>query len=532
MPPDTSAPGQRSSKERDGLDERLGEARVLLDPGRHGEDVRVEDDVLGPEPGLGDQQVVGAAQDLDLPLDGLGLAALVEGHDHDPRAVAADRPRLLEEDLLALLQRDRVDDPLALEALEPRLERREAGAVDHDRQARSLRLGRDQVEERGHRLLGVEQVGVHVHVEQVRSAAHLLERDGDTALEVVRLDEPAELRRARDVRPLAHHDEARVRADDERLETGEARQPRGLRHVTGRKPFDRSRDLARVLRRRPAAAADEVDETVLGEGAQEPARIPRLLVVEPERVRQARVRMAGDVGRGDVREALEERPHLGRAERAVDSDDERLCVLDRDPERLGRLAGQIAPAPVDGGEREPERELGRDVTGRDDRRLRVQRVEDRLDHEQVDASVAQSGDLLLVRLPDLIEGHRPVRGVLDARRERESDVERAERARDEAWPLGCRLRPLVGRSPREPRAFEAHLGSDVLEVVVRLPDTGRREGVRRRDVGARREVRVVDLGDDLRMREVQEIRVALDVLVVSAESARRGTPPPRGLGDG
>ena len=39
-------------QERDRLDERLGEARVLLDPGRDGEDVRVEDDVLGPEPGL------------------------------------------------------------------------------------------------------------------------------------------------------------------------------------------------------------------------------------------------------------------------------------------------------------------------------------------------------------------------------------------------------------------------------------------------------------------------------------------------
>ena len=415
MPPDTSAPGQRSLQERNRLDERLGEACVLLDSGGDGEDVRVEDDVLRPEPGLGDQEVVGAAQDLDLPLDGFGLAALVEGHDHHPCAVAADRPCLLEKDLLPLLQRDRVDDPLALEALEPGLERREARAVDHDRQARGLRLGRDQVEERGHRLLGVEQIRVHVHVEQVRPAAHLLERDGDTALEVVRLHEPAELRRAGDVRPLAHHHEARVRADDERLETGEARQLRGLRHVTGRKPFDRSRDLARVLGRRPAAAADEVDETVLGEGAQEAARIPRLLVVQPERVRETRVRVAGDVGRGDVRESFEERPHLGRSERAVDPYDQRLCVLDRDPEGLGGLAGQIAPAPVHCRERKPERELGRDVTGRDDRSLRVQRVEDGLDHEQVDAAVTQSGNLLLVRFPHLIERHRPVGGVLDAR---------------------------------------------------------------------------------------------------------------------
>jgi hypothetical protein len=61
--------------------------------------------------------------------------------------------------------------------LSPAFERGEARAVDHDREARDLGLGREQVEVRRHRLLGVEKVGVHVHVEQVRAAAHLLERD-------------------------------------------------------------------------------------------------------------------------------------------------------------------------------------------------------------------------------------------------------------------------------------------------------------------------------------------------------------------
>ena len=45
---------------------------------------------------------------------------------------------------------------------------------------------------------------------------------------VVRLDQPAEARRAGDVRPLADHHEARVRADLERLEPAEARAPRRL----------------------------------------------------------------------------------------------------------------------------------------------------------------------------------------------------------------------------------------------------------------------------------------------------------------
>ena len=88
---------------------------------------------------------------------------------------------------------------------------RPAGAVDHDRQARDLGLGGDQVEEGGHGRLGVEEVGVHVHVEDVGAAAHLVERHVERPLEVVRLDQPSEAGRAGDVRPLADHDEVRVR---------------------------------------------------------------------------------------------------------------------------------------------------------------------------------------------------------------------------------------------------------------------------------------------------------------------------------
>ena len=134
-------------------------------------------------------------------------------------------------------------------------------------------------------------------------------------------------------------------------------------------------------------------------------------------------------------EILDVRPHLGGAERAVDADDERLRVLDRDPERLDGLAREVAAALVDGGEREPERQVGRGVLRGDDRGLRVQRVEDRLDQEQVDAALAQRPHLLGVRLRDLVEGGRAVRGVVHPRGQRERDVERADRAGDEAVEL-------------------------------------------------------------------------------------------------
>jgi hypothetical protein len=79
-------------------------------------------------------------------------------------------------------------------------------------------------------------------------------------------------------------------------------------------------------------------------------------------------------------------------------------------------------------------------------------------------------------------------------------------------------RPLVRDPTRQPRAFQAHLGGDVLEPVVGLADTGRGERVRRGDVRAGVEVRVVDLGHGVGPCEVEEIRIALDVPWMSSEA--------------
>ena len=49
---------------------------------------------------------------------------------------------------------------------------------------RDLGLGGDQVQERGHALLGVEHALVHVDVDDVGAAAHLIERDLEGGLVV------------------------------------------------------------------------------------------------------------------------------------------------------------------------------------------------------------------------------------------------------------------------------------------------------------------------------------------------------------
>ena len=150
---------------------------MLLDAGGDREDVRVEDDVGRVEADLLGQQLVGALADRDLARDGVGLALLVEGHDDDAGAVAAHGARLVEEVGLAFLQADRVDDRLALHALEAGLE------TDHFELSimTGTRAISGSVAMRfrnvRHRLLGVEHALVHVDVEDVGAAAHLLERD-------------------------------------------------------------------------------------------------------------------------------------------------------------------------------------------------------------------------------------------------------------------------------------------------------------------------------------------------------------------
>ena len=293
----------------------------------------------------------------------------------------------------------------------------------------------------------------------------------------------------------------------------------GCGNARGCDALDRRRDRANVVGRRAAAAADDVDEPVARELAEQAARVVRLLVVQAELVRQARVRIARDPRRRDARHVLDEGPHLGGAERAVDADDQRVRVLDGEPERLDRLPGEVAAALVDRREREPERQLGRLVERGDDRRLRVERVEHGLDEQQVDAAVAQRADLVRVRVAHLLEADRAVRRVLDLRRERERDVQRPDRARDEAGLVGRARGPVVGGAAREARALDVHLVHDVrAERVVRLADRRRRERVRRRDVGAGLEVVVVDPGDDLRPRDVQQVGVAGDVVRVVAEA--------------
>ena len=158
------------------LDEIDAVIVVLLEPGRDRENIGIEDDVLGREIELLDQDVVGAFADLGLAREGIGLAGLVERHHHHGRAMAARDLGFVDEFLLAFLHRDRVHHRLALNAFQAGFDHGEFRGIDHDRNAGDVGLGGDEVEEGHHRGFGIEQALVHVDVDDLGAVLDLVAR--------------------------------------------------------------------------------------------------------------------------------------------------------------------------------------------------------------------------------------------------------------------------------------------------------------------------------------------------------------------
>ena len=75
------------------------------------------------------------------------------------------------------------------------------------------------------------------------------------------------------------------------------------------------------------------------------------------------------------------------------------------------------------------------LVDREERGLGVERVEDRLDQEDVAAAVDQALDLLRVRGDDLVPRAVAEARVLDRRRDREVRLVGPDRARDQARPV-------------------------------------------------------------------------------------------------
>ena len=181
----------------------------------------------------------------------------------------------------------------------------------------------------------------------------LLARDVERRRIVVGLDQLAEFRRAGDVGPLADDDEIRAawssclptHARTARAPTAAAvarcaASGRGL--ILG----DGLGDGADVVRRRAAAAADDVDEPAVGQFAEQPGHVFGALVVFAEGVGQAGIRIGADQRVGDARPSRRRRAASARR-RARNSARPRTASRGAPSSRTLPPSGPKACAPTD-----------------------------------------------------------------------------------------------------------------------------------------------------------------------------------------
>ncbi len=228
-----------------------------------------------------------------------------------------------------------------------------------------------------------------------------------------------------------------------------------------------------MRRRRAAAAADDIDESGAREFADQLRHIFRALVIEAEFIGQAGVGEGADARVGDAADLGDMLAHLARAERAVEADREGLGVGERIPEGLRRLAGQRAAGKIGDRAGDHDREHRADfvegVFQRVKRRLGVQRVEDRLDQQNVGAAVDQAERRLVIGDAQIVETDGAKAGIGHVRRDRRGAVGRSDRAGDEALNA-CLFFNLVAGLPREPRALVVELVSQAFQPVIGLGD--------------------------------------------------------------
>ena len=314
MPPETLRAGEVLLDPAGGLDEVDAVVGVLLDAGRQGEAVGVEDDVLGREADLVDEDPVGALADLLAALEVVGLALLVEGHHDRGGAVLAAQAGLLAELVLALLHGDRVDDRLALHAAQAGLDHLPLGGVDHHRHPADVGLAGDQLGEAVHRRDAVDHPLVHVDVDDLGAGLDLLRGHGERGVVVAGLDQVAELRRAGDVGALADVDEQRVLGDVQRLEAGEPHRGHRLGGLARRRARRRRRRCAEMCSGVvPQQPPTRLTSPALANSASTCAIWSGGLVVLTEGVGQPGVGVARDEAVGDAGELGEVGPDLGSA---------------------------------------------------------------------------------------------------------------------------------------------------------------------------------------------------------------------------
>ncbi len=290
---------------------------VPLDAGRHGEDVRVENDVDGVESDRIDENTVCAAANSNATLERVGLTLFVERHNDHGGTHRLDKARMFDKRRFALFEADGVDYTFALQAFKSGLDDVPLRRIEHERHARDVGVGRKEVDEMTHLRLGVEHSVVHINVDDLCAVFDLSSSDVARLIVVFFVDKSQKLTAARHVTSFADVDEIAFGGNVDGVESCEGETLRNVGHDSRTVAACQVGERADVFGRRAAASADDVRRAI-GKNTFDVSRHHlRRFVVFAQCVRQSGVRV------DDCRESRfggkfgDERSHRVGAEAAV-----------------------------------------------------------------------------------------------------------------------------------------------------------------------------------------------------------------------
>ncbi len=280
-------------------------------------------------------------------------------------------------------------------------------------------------------------------------------------------------------------------------------------------------DRGNVLRRRATAAANHIDQPLARKLLDLLGHHLRAFVILAKGVRKTGIRIGADQRVGHARKLRQVRAHGRSAQRAVQTDRNRLGVPHRMPEGRGRLAGKRASGKV--GDRAVCRvgpwhaTLCEDFLACEDRRLGVERVEDGFDQHDVRAAIEQPAQLFAIGNAQIVEGHGAVAGIVHVRRNGGGAVGRPERAGHET-AHAVLLLGADRRTAGKPRTVAVELIDHLFHAVIGLGDGRGGECVRLENVRTRHRIAEVFFLDRLGLRQVEQVVVALLVAGAAGEA--------------
>ena len=187
-----------------GTDEVYSIVIVLRNTGSYRKNVRIEYYIVRLHANLFGQNVVSPLCNFYLPFVSRSLSLLVEAHNNHCCPITHNVTGMALELFLAILQGNRVDDALALNAFQSCNDNIPFRRINHYRHTGNLRLTRNHIEEVHHLRFGIKQSVVHVDINDKSPVVDLLTGNRQSFVIFLLIYKSKELPAASHIAPFAN----------------------------------------------------------------------------------------------------------------------------------------------------------------------------------------------------------------------------------------------------------------------------------------------------------------------------------------